>query len=89
MSELIYLISSSTQLLLSVVQVAILIHVIMSWFDPEESGFLTRFTYYICEPFVIPARMLLGPIQEYYGSPLDFSYTLTALVLLIIEALLF
>lgn len=89
MSELIYLIASTAQLLLFVVQMAILIHVVMSWFDPEESTFISRLTYYICEPFVIPARMILGPFQEYYGSPIDFSYLLTAVLLTIVESLLF
>ena len=89
MSDLVYLIATSTKILLSVVQAAIIIHVLMSLFDPEESGFVTRFTYYICEPFVIPARMILGPFQEYYGSPIDFSYMLTGVCLVIVERLLF
>jgi len=88
-AELVYLIAVTAKLLLVIVQAAILIHVVMSWFDPEGSSFVSVFTYYICEPFVIPARMILGPFQDYYGSPIDFSYMLTTVFLVIIESLLF
>lgn len=88
MSEFVYLTATTTNLLLSVVQTAILVHVIMSWFDPEGSSLISRFTYYIAEPFVIPVRAVLKPLQEHYGSPLDFSYVITSMILVIIETLL-
>ncbi len=65
---------------LSVLQIAMLIRAIMSWF-PTESNKFENFLYMITEPLIMPVRLLFEKLNWFQGLPVDISFFVTYLIL--------
>jgi uncharacterized protein YggT (Ycf19 family) len=74
-------------LILSVLQIAMLIRAIMSWF-PGDSNKLEIFLYSITEPLILPVRKLFERFNWFQGLPIDVSFFVTYLLLSIVLVLL-
>lgn len=77
---LIEVIKSFVLIFLSVVQFAMLLRAILSWFV-MEGGTFTNFLYAITEPFIVPVRTLFEKMNWLQNSPIDFSFMVTYLLI--------
>ncbi len=62
---------------------------ILSWFIQDDDNVLLNFLYYITEPVIMPVRLILNrlfPALEEF--PIDIAFSVTLILLLIIEMLL-
>ena len=73
--------------ILSVLQIAMLIRAVMSWF-PTESNKFENFLYIITEPLIIPVRKLFEKLNWFQGLPIDISFFVTYLTLSLLIILL-
>ena len=87
MDIVIVLIKNIAFLFLSAVQTAMFIRAILSWFM-IDGGRLINFLYAITEPFIAPVRAFLVKRNWLQGSPIDFSFMITFLLLSIISIFL-
>lgn len=81
------LIKTTVWLLLSVIQLAMLIRAIMSWFV-RGSNSLTTFLDAITEPFIYPVRWLFDKMNWATRSPIDIPAFIAFLVLSILTTVL-
>ncbi len=87
MEEALYVISTIVQIVLSVIQLAMLLRAILSWFPIEPNGFI-EFLHGITEPFIYPFRALFNRLNWFQNIPIDISFSAAYLTLLIISILL-
>lgn len=76
------IIKSIVIILLTVVQFAMLIRAILSWF-PIDNRFVD-FLHAITEPFIVPVRLLFEKMNWFSGLPIDVSFFVTYLLISII-----
>ena len=74
------LLQNTVCVVLSVLQLAMLIRAIMSWF-PTESNKFENFLYMITEPPIMPIRKLFEKLNWFQGLPVDISFFVTYLLL--------
>ena len=74
------LLQNTVCVVLSVLQLAMLIRGIMSWF-PTESNKFENFLYMITEPLIMPVRLLFEKLNWFQGLPVDISFFVTYLLL--------
>ncbi len=87
MDIFIALIKSIAFVFLSAIQTAMFIRAILSWFI-IDGGKLMGFLYAITEPFIAPVRALLAKMNWLQGTPIDFSFMISFLLLSIISVFL-
>ena len=87
MEEALYIISTIVQVVLSVLQLAMLLRAILSWFPIEPNKF-TDFLYGITEPVIYPFRALFNRLNWFQNFPIDISFTVAYLALFLIGILL-
>lgn len=79
-NTLIYLVVSLVRAILSTVMISMLIRSILSLFMMTENKF-SALVFYITEPFVIPVRLLMEKLNLFQGTPIDFSFMITVILL--------
>ena len=77
---LIEVIKSFVLIFLSVIQFAMLLRALLSWFV-MGGGKFTNFLYAITEPFIAPVRALFEKMNWLQNSPIDFSFMVTYLLI--------
>ncbi len=87
MEEALYIISTIVQVVLTVLQLAMLLRAILSWFPIEPNKF-TDFLYGITEPVIYPFRALFNRLNWFQNFPIDISFTVAYLALFLIGILL-
>ena len=80
MDLLIEVIKSVVLVFLTVIQFAMLLRAILSWFVMGGGKFI-NFLYAITEPFIAPLRALLEKMNWFQNSPIDFSFMITYLLI--------
>ncbi len=88
MSEILYVLSSFVDLLLTILYVALFVRVILSWLPLDEDGPIVSFIYALTEPVLLPIRALLERISFFENSPVDFSTFFAMILLMILQMLL-
>ncbi len=88
MPETIYVIISFAILFLRVVSVAMVLRVLLNWFDVGENSKFVRLVYAVTEPAIIPLRTLFYKKNWFQETPIDMSFTFTWLIILIFEMIL-
>ena len=73
--------------LIDLITLAMTVRAIMSWFL-DESNAIHSFFISITEPFVIPVRKLLAKTSLGRGMPIDMSFMITFLILVVLETVL-
>jgi uncharacterized protein YggT (Ycf19 family) len=73
---------------LEVLGIAFFVRAILSWFDPMGEWRLSGFLYALTEPITIPVRALCERMNWFQGIPMDIPYTLTWLLLMLVQILL-
>ena len=60
----------------------------MSWFSPDEDNKLAQFLFMTTEPIVYPIRQLLNKIEFFGNMPIDMSFLVAMVVLMLCTTLL-
>ena len=63
-----------------------LLRLVLSLFMAE--GIIYDVVYYLTEPFIVPVRMIVGLFFDIERFPIDISFTLSYILLAIIEIIL-
>ena len=74
--------------LLDAVSLAMLARMIMSLIFHDESGKFSMFLICVTEPFIIPVRFILAKMNVLQNSPIDWSFTIAYLVLMLVRLFL-
>lgn len=74
--------------LLSFLEFAMFARAIMSWFPQARDSKISEFLYYVTEPFIMPFRKLLEPIQRGSLIPIDFAFLLAFIMIGVLQQLL-
>lgn len=88
MYTLLYILSSTLSLLLSILELLMLGRAILSWFPIDEDSALVRFLYGITEPVIYPVRMLLERFDLFQGLPIDMAFFFTFILINILSILI-
>ena len=83
-----YIFQSLIIILIDVLHIAMFVRAILSWFDPMQEGKLTAFLHTLTEPVIIPVRALLYKLNIGQDTPIDLSFSLTYLILVIVQMFL-
>jgi uncharacterized protein YggT (Ycf19 family) len=73
---------------LEVLGFAFFLRAILSWFDPMGEWRLSGFLYALTEPITVPIRALCERMNWFQGIPMDIPFTLTWLLLMLLQVLL-
>ncbi|MBE6668904.1 MAG: YggT family protein [Ruminococcaceae bacterium] len=84
LDTVIYLFRSFISIVLSTVMFAMLLRSLISILFFEEENKFTNFIYYVTEPFIIPVRAIMHKFNILQGSPIDFSFMITVVILAIV-----
>ena len=71
--------------LLNVLQVAMFLRAILSWFDPMQEGRLSVFLMVMTEPVILPIRALCQRLHWFEGFPMDIPFLLTWILLSVLQ----
>ena len=61
---------------------------VMTWFSPDEDNKLAQFLFMTTEPLVYPIRQLLNKIEFFSNMPIDMSFVVAMVVLMVCTTLL-
>lgn len=85
---ILYVLKHTLAVLLDVLSLAMLLRAIFSWFDQGEESRFSGFLYMLTEPVILPVRRLCQKMHWFEGSPLDFPFLLTMILLSVFGVLL-
>ena len=88
MNVAVYLVRNTALALISVLQIAMFARAILSWFDRTGESGISVFLYTVTEPIILPVRRLFERMHWFEGLPIDLSFTVTWLLLIVVQVLL-
>jgi len=88
LSEILYVVASFVDVLLTVMYFALFARAISTWLPLDEEGPIVNFLYMVTEPVVMPIRAVLENFEFFQNSPLDFSTFIAMLLVLAVQGLL-
>ncbi len=88
MSEVLYVVASFVDVLLTALYLAIFVDVILSWLSVNEDSAFVNFINMITAPILVPIRSLLQRIPFFESLPLDFSPFIAMILIFAVQALL-
>lgn len=88
MAIALYLVRATALALLSVIELAMFVRAIMSWFDQTGESKLSMFLYAVTEPVILPVRRLCEKMHWFEGVPIDIPFMLTWLILMVLQLIL-
>lgn len=83
-----YILASTVRIFLGVVYFALFVRAILSWFIMDNGNVIMTVLGVLTEPFVAPIRFLLSHFRFVQESPLDISYLVAFLVLIVLQNVL-
>ncbi len=87
MDIVIYVIKHIVIVLLTVVEVAMLVRAVLSWF-PIDGNKFTEFLFAITEPFIHPIRVLFIKLNWFQGFPIDISFLVAYILISVVLTVL-
>ena len=87
MPEPLYVLVQFVLLFVEILEVAMLVRALISWFVEGENK-LTRFLYVLTEPVIIPIRKLFHKMNWFQDSPIDISFSMSWIALMLVEVVL-
>lgn len=87
MATALTVVANIVRIILTVLQLAMLLRAILSWFPMEPNGF-TDFLFGITEPIIYPIRALFNRLNWFQNSPIDISFSVAYILLFVISMLL-
>ena len=87
---LINVLISTLSLLIDGITILMFIRAIFSWFPTESPGTLQLVIHHMTEPCIAPVRKFLWRMGWFQGMPIDMSFMVTYLILMVLRfALMF
>ena len=87
LEDIVYVVSSVLQLALTVIELAMFLRMIFSWFPMEPNGF-TELLYNITEPLIYPFRALFARLNLFQNLPIDVAFMAAWIMLSLMNFLL-
>lgn len=84
--NVLYIFAQIVNLLFAVIELAMLVRAIVSWI-PDADGAWLDLVYMITEPIIVPVRSLFEKIPLFRNSPIDFSFMIAYLLIIILGEL--
>lgn len=72
---------------INVINLAMLVRAVLSWFDPMKEMRVSQFLFVVTEPVIMPFRKLCDRMNWFQSSPLDVPFFMTVLALILVELL--
>lgn len=72
-----------------VLEIAMLVRALLSWFPDFGGGAIETLVYTITEPVIMPVRSILDRFDSLRNFPFDLSFLVTLFIIGILEMLLF
>lgn len=88
MQEILFILAKTVSIALEVVSFTMLIRMILSFFTDTSENHLYMITCYITEPFIAPVRAIMIRLNVGQDSPIDWSFSITYILIWLISALL-
>lgn len=88
MQQVIYVITGFVNYFIIALQFLMMARALSSWLPMREDSALNNFLYAVTEPVVIPVRMLLERFEAVRNMPIDISFFVAMLMLMLIQMLL-
>ncbi len=88
MEAVFYVIAAVIAITLDLASFAFLLRAIMPLFCDVESNRIYLFVCLVTEPFIIPVRFILVKFNLLQGSPIDWSFTISYLLIAFIRVFL-
>ena len=88
MNNIINIVANSVVALLYALQFLMFGRAVMTWFAPDEDNKLAQFLFMTTEPLVYPIRQLLNKIELFSNMPVDMSFVVAMIVLMVCTTLL-
>lgn len=74
--------------LISAVSYAMMARAILSFFLAEEDSRIMTFLAFVTEPFIAPVRYLLAKFNILQDTPIDWSFTVTYMIIILVQMIL-
>ena len=88
MEQVLYLISTTVSVFLSMLLLFMLVRAVASWFLADEENTFTVILFAVTEPFIFPVRYLCDKFEWFSGWPIDMPFFITYILLAVLSALL-
>ncbi len=88
MAYFLYVAVTTVRLLIDILQLALCIHAIVSWLPLDDDNVFVVLLEGICAPILYPARLLVEKSETLSSLPVDISFIITYIGLMIIGAFL-
>ena len=88
MTAILFIFAKCISLLLSAVSLCMLVRMILSFFPAFQESRVAIFVTIVTEPFIIPVRALLYRFGIGQNSPIDWSFSLTYILIYIVQLFL-
>ncbi len=87
MDQLLYITVATVHTFISIMVLLLLVRAVLSFFASEESRLLI-FSCIVTEPVIYPVRVLLSHIPALEDFPIDISFMVTYLILILVQSAL-
>lgn len=87
MEIIIFVVKHTVIVLLSVVEIAMLVRAVLSWF-PIDGNKFTELLFAITEPFIHPIRVLFIKMNWFQGLPIDISFLVAYILISVVLTVL-
>ncbi len=88
MTAFFYIVSTVASLLINFLQIMMFIRGILSFFPVNEDSGVPRFVFAVTEPIIMPVRLLLSHFPAFSNLPIDLSFSITFLLLFLLQIFL-
>lgn len=88
METVLFIFAKSVQLLLALVSLAMMVRALMPFFFDVEESKIYLIACFISEPLIAPVRMIMAKLNIAQGSPVDWAFFVTYLIVWILETML-
>ena len=88
MEAVLYVIAAVIAITLDVASLAFLLRALMPLFCDVETNKIYLFVCIVTEPFIIPVRAILVKFNWLQGSPFDWSFTISYLLIALVRMFL-
>ena len=86
--EILYFAAKCVEISLSVVSLAMVFRMLLPIFVNPEDSRAYAVAFYITEPFIIPVRAIMVKFNIAQGTPFDWSFTVTYLLIWLLQMML-
>ena len=88
MNQVLYILATTVSAALLLLELAMFLRAILSWIPGLDGTAFSDFLYTVTEPLVAPIRALCDRFGWFRNSPLDFSFMIAYLLLMLVQTLI-